>query len=98
MFYCQLILNLAKFFIVLLYVSSNRFGKIKTSIQLNRLEKVIDKSIVDGGEGSYPFQLFDGFSFDGDGVLDANYGYFERQHEILRNGNLFDYVIISIAI
>ena len=57
LFYCQLVLNLAKFFIVLLYVSSNGFGKTKTSVQLNRLEKVIDKSIADGGEGSYPLQL-----------------------------------------
>ena len=56
LFDCQFILNLAKFLIVLLYVSSNGFGKTKTSVQLNRLEKVIDKSTADGGDGSYRLQ------------------------------------------
>ena len=56
LFDCQFILNLAKFFIVLLYVSSNGFGKTKTSVQLNRLEKVIDRSTADGGDGSYRLQ------------------------------------------
>ncbi|WZZ62076.1 hypothetical protein YC2023_062183 [Brassica napus] len=32
-----------------------------------------------------PTSNVDGTSFDGDGVLAANYGYFERQHEILWN-------------
>ncbi|KAL0886532.1 hypothetical protein Bca101_010515 [Brassica carinata] len=39
-----------------------------------------------------PASIVDGSSFDGDGVLAANYGYFERQHEVLWNGNLFDSV------
>ena len=56
MFDCQFILNLAKFFIVLFYVFSNRFGKTKISVQLNRLEKVIDISTADGGEGSCRLQ------------------------------------------
>ena len=56
LFDCQFILNLVNFFIVLLYVSSNGFGKTKTSVQLNRLEKVIDRSTADGGDGSYRLQ------------------------------------------
>ena len=56
LFDCRFILNLAKFFIVLLYVSSNGFGKTKTLAQLNRLEKIIDKSTAEGGDGSYQFQ------------------------------------------
>ena len=56
LFYCQIILNLAKFFIVLLYASSNWFGKTKLSVQLNCLEKVIDRSTADGGDGSYRLQ------------------------------------------
>ena len=42
--------------------------------------------------------IVDGSSFDGDGVLDANYGYFERHHEIIWNGNPFYSVIINRAI
>ena len=53
LFDCQFLLNMAKFFIVLLYVSSSGFGKTKTSVQLNRLEKVIDRSTVEGGDVSY---------------------------------------------
>ncbi|WZZ47220.1 hypothetical protein YC2023_043479 [Brassica napus] len=34
--------------------------------------------------------IVDGSSFDGDGVLAANYGYFERHHEILWNGSIRD--------
>ena len=56
LFDCQFILNLAKFLIVLLYVSFNRFGKTKISVQLNRLEKVIHRSTVNGGDGSYRLQ------------------------------------------
>ena len=56
LFDCQFILNLTKFFIVLLYVSSNDFGRTKTSVQLNRLEKVIDRSTVNGGDESYWLQ------------------------------------------
>ena len=56
MFDCQFILNLTKFFIVLLYVSSNGFSKTKTSVQLNRLEKVIDRFTADGDDGSYRLQ------------------------------------------
>ena len=41
-----------------------------------------------------PASIIDGFSFDGDGVLVANYGYFKRQHAYLLNGNFFDSVII----
>ena len=88
LFDCQFILNLATFFIVFLYVSYKGFGKTKTSVQLNRLQKVIDRSTADG---VLLASIFDGSSFDADGVLAANYGYFERYHEILWNGNLFDY-------
>ncbi|CAN7051036.1 unnamed protein product [Brassica rapa subsp. trilocularis] len=56
LFDCQFVLNLAKFFILLLYASSNGFGEIKVSVQLNRLEKVIDRSTADGGDGSYRLQ------------------------------------------
>ena len=56
LFDCQFILNLTKFFITLLYASSNGFGEIKVSVQLNRLEKVIDRSTADGGDGSYRLQ------------------------------------------
>ena len=56
LFDCQFILNQTKKFIVLLYVSSNRFGKTKTLVQLNRLEKVIDRSTADGRDGSYRLQ------------------------------------------
>ena len=35
---------------------SNRFGKAKISVQLNCLEKVIDISNADGGDGSYRLQ------------------------------------------
>ena len=56
LFDCQFVLNLAKFFIILLYASSNGFGEIKVSVQLNRLEKVIDRSTADGGDGSYRLQ------------------------------------------
>ena len=90
MFDCQFILNLAKKNIVLLYVSSNGFGKTKTSVQLNRLEKVIVISTADGGDEFYRL-LVDGSSFDGDGIFAANYGYSE-------NGNLFDFVIFNRAI
>ena len=53
LFDCQFILNMAKPFIVLFYVFSNGFGKTKTSVQLNHLEKIIDRSITDGGDESY---------------------------------------------
>ena len=55
LFDCQFILNLAKKFIVLLYVSSSGFGKTKTLVQLNHLEKVIDRSTADGGTGLTSF-------------------------------------------
>ena len=61
---------------------SNRFGKTKNSVRLNRLEKVI----------------VDGSSFDGDRVFAVNYGYFEMHHEIIWNSNLFDSVIINRTI
>ncbi|WZY77967.1 hypothetical protein YC2023_024351 [Brassica napus] len=57
------------------------FSKPKTSVQLNRLEKVIDISNADGGDGSYRL-LVDGSSFDGDGFFAANYGYSENDYLI----------------
>ena len=39
-----------------MYVFSNRFGKTKILVQLNHLEKIIDRSTVDGGDGSYRLQ------------------------------------------
>ncbi|KAF3599072.1 hypothetical protein F2Q69_00034877 [Brassica cretica] len=56
LFDCKFILNLTKFFIVLLHVSSNGFGKTKSSLELNSLENVIDRSTADGGDGSYRLQ------------------------------------------
>ena len=39
-----------------MYVSSNGFDNTKSSVQLNRLEKIIDRSTADGGDGSYRLQ------------------------------------------
>jgi len=39
-----------------LCASSNGFGKTKALVQLNRLEKVIDRSVADGGDRSYRLQ------------------------------------------
>ena len=75
----------------------NGFDKIIFSVQLNCLEKVIDRSTTDGDDRSYRL-LVDDFSFNGNEVLAANYVYFKRQHEIIWNGNLFDSIIINRAI
>ena len=57
LFDCQFILNLTTTTnIFFLYVSPNGFCKTKTLVQLNNLEKVIDRSTVDGGDESYRLQ------------------------------------------
>lgn len=98
LFACRFILNLAKFFIVLLYASSNGFGKTKVSVQLNRLKKVIDRSTADGGDGSYRLQsLMVSHVMVMEFLLQAMVTS-KKQHQIIWNGNLFDSIIINRAV
>ena len=44
--------------IVIFYVSSNGFGNTKTLVQLNHLQKVVDRSNTDDGDIVYRLQSF----------------------------------------
>ena len=94
LFDCQFILNLTKTFIILLYVSSNRFGKQKILVRLNRLEKVIHIFIVDGGDESYQLRSLMVFHLMMMQFLLPTM-VTSKKHEIIWNGNLFDSIIIN---
>ena len=95
MFDCQFILNLAKNNIVLLYVSSNGFGKTKYFGSIEPFRKGNWQIYCGWWRRVLLASIVDGSSFDGDKVLAANYGYFKRQHEILWNGNLCASIIFN---
>lgn len=57
--------------LLFLYACSNGFGKIKILVQLNRLQKVIDRSTLDGDDG-LPVSIVDSSSCDDDGIFAAN--------------------------
>ena len=81
-----------------MHVSSNGFGKTKKFGSIEPFRKGNWHIYHEWWGRVLPISIVDGSLFEGDGVLTANYGYFESQHGIPWNCNLFDSVIINRAI